>query len=191
MAKKEIVKKPLIKKKRKWYKILASQEFNRPEIGETLSSDPNLILKKTTQVYLNSLTNDPKNQNIILIFSVNKIENDFAYTELVRYELVPAFIRRVVKRDRNKIDESFVAETKDDLKVRIKPIVMTKSEAKGIIVTKLRKEIRENLIRNIKLLDCSELFMNTINRSLQNSLRDSIKKIYPIANCEIRILEKL
>lgn len=191
MAKKEIIKKPLIKKKRKWYKILGSQEFNRPEIGETLSSNPNLILNKRTQVYLNSLTNDPKNQNIKLIFSVNKIENDIAYSELVRYELVPAFIRRVVKRDRDKIDDSFIAETKDNLKVRIKPIVMTRNVAKGIIVTKLRKEIRENLLRNIKTFDYSELLMNTINHSIQNSLRDSIKKIYPIASCEIRILEKL
>ncbi|MBS3149286.1 hypothetical protein J4455_01150 [Candidatus Woesearchaeota archaeon] len=191
MARKEIIKKPLIKKKRKWYKILGSQEFNNPEIGETLSSDPNLILKKTTQVYLNTLTNDPKNQNIKIIFSVNKIENDIAYSELIRYELVQAFIRRVVRRDRNKIDDSFIAETKDNLKVRIKPIVMTKNQTKGIIVTKIRKEIRDNLLKNIKTLDLKELFMNTINHSLQNSLRESIKKIYPIASCEVRILEKL
>ena len=161
MARKEIIKKPLIKKKRKWYKILGSQEFNNPEIGETLSSDPNLILKKTTQVYLNTLTNDPKNQNIKIIFSVNKIENDIAYSELIRYELVQAFIRRVVRRDRNKIDDSFIAETKDNLKVRIKPIVMTKNQTKGIIVTKIRKEIRDNLLKNIKTLDLKELFMNT------------------------------
>lgn len=191
MGKKEIIKKPLIKKKRKWYKILAAQEFNRSEIGETLSSDSNLILNKKIQVYLNTLTNDPKNQNIKITFSVSKIENDIAYSELVKYELIPAFIRRVVKRDRNKIDDSFLAETKDDKKVRIKPIVMTKSEAKGIIVTKLRNEIRSNLIKDIKKFDYSELFMNIINRSLQNSLKDRIKKTYPIANCEVRILEKL
>jgi len=191
MGKKEIIKKPLIKKKRKWYILLASKEFNSVEIGDTLSSDPSLLINRTVEVNLAFLTNDMKKQNMRVTFKVTKLEEDGAHTELVKYELITAFLKRLVKRDRSKIEDSFLAKTKDDINVRIKPIIVTKNETNGIIESKLRNEVRDFLIKAIKTVDYNELFMNIINHGLQNSLRDNIKKIYPIASSEIRILEKL
>lgn len=191
MGKKEIIKKPLIKKKRKWYILLASKEFNSVEIGDTLSSDPGLLINRTVEVNLAFLTNDMKKQNMRVTFKVTKLEEDGAHTELVKYELITAFLKRLVKRDRSKIEDSFLAKTKDDINVRIKPLIVTKNETNGIIESKLRNEIRDFLIKSIKTIDYNELFMSIINHGLQNSLRDNIKKIYPIASSEIRILEKL
>jgi len=191
MGKKEIIKKPLIKKKRKWYILLASKEFNSVEIGDTLSSDPSLLINRTVEVNLAFLTNDMKKQNMRVTFKVTKLEEDGAHTELVKYELITAFLKRLVKRDRSKIEDSFLAQTKDDINVRIKPLIVTKNETNGIIESKLRNEIRDFLIKSIKTVDYNELFMNIINHGLQNSLRDNIKKIYPIASSEIRILERL
>lgn len=191
MGKKEIIKKPLIKKKRKWYILLASKEFNNVEIGDTLSSDPGLLINRTVEVNLAFLTNDMKKQNMRVTFKVTKLEEDGAHTELVKYELITAFLKRLVKRDRSKIEDSFLAQTKDSINVRIKPLIVTKNETNGIIESKLRNEIRDFLIKSIKTIDYNELFMSIINHGLQNSLRDNIKKIYPIASSEIRILEKL
>ena len=76
MGKKEIIKKPLIKKKRKWYILLASKEFNSVEIGDTLSSDPSLLINRTVEVNLAFLTNDMKKQNMRVTFKVTKLEEE-------------------------------------------------------------------------------------------------------------------
>jgi|SRR3989344_122843 len=191
MAKKEIIKKPLIKKKKKWYKIFASKEFNRQEIGQSPVSDTNLLIKKQISTNLVALTNDPKKQNIKVVFSVDKVEEDGAYTDLVKYELISAYVKRIVKRDKTKIEDSFIAITKDEKKVRIKPIVITKNKTKGQIASRLRNELRQYLLKHINTLSMEELFQSCINHTLQNSIRENIKKIYPINSSEIRILEKL
>ena len=81
--------------------------------------------------------------------------------------------------------------TKDEKKVRIKPIVITKNKTKGQIASRLRNELRQYLLKHINTLSMEELFQSCINHTLQNSIRENIKKIYPINSSEIRILEKL
>ena len=57
---KDVVK----KKRKKWYPILASQEFRQIEIGETTTSSPDSLIGRTVNANLSQLTRDMKKQNL-------------------------------------------------------------------------------------------------------------------------------
>ena len=82
-------------------------------------------------------------------------------------------------------------ETKDNVKVRIKPIVLTKTLGPHSILTLLRSMIREFIIAHFKKFTFDELIHQLINIEIQRALKDNLKKIYPISVVEVRYLRKL
>jgi len=191
MAKKTILKKTILKKKKKkWFPILASKEFDHMEIGETPSAEPTEIIGKKVVVNFMHLTNDIKKQNTKIHFKVNEVKDDKAYTEIVGISMSEAYTKRVVKKARNKLEDSFKAITKDNIPVQIKPFVITKNETKGSVLASLRKKTQEFLTHLAKENSYDSLLNLVLMNDAQKKLRENLKKIYPIAVSEIRVLEK-
>jgi ribosomal protein S3AE len=176
-------------KKKKWYPIAAPKLFQDELLGEILVDEPNLIMNRVLTTNLMNLTNDMKHQNINIKFRVNKIDDNVAYTELISYEMLPSSIKRLVRRDINKLDESFVCETKDNVLVRIKPFLLTKAATKGSKLKLLRKTMISLISKEIKHLSFDEVIEDVITRKLQNNVKAYLKKIYPLKICEIRYFE--
>lgn len=176
-------------KKKKWYPIAAPKLFQDELLGEILVDEPNLIMNRIVTTNLMNLTNDMKHQNINIKFRVNKIDDNVAYTELVSYEMLPSSIKRLVRRDINRLDESFVCETKDNVLVRIKPFLLTKVATKGSKLKLLRKTLINLISREVKRLTFDELIEDVITRKLQNNVKANLKKIFPLKICEIRYFE--
>ncbi len=187
MAETEILK----KKRKKWYGILASKEFNNLEIGETLASSDGVLVGRSIEVNLANLTNDPKSQNIKIKFKIKEVKGNEAYTEIYNYEMSSTYIRRVVKPGKGKIDDSILLTTKDDIKLRIKPLFLTKLLVKQSILTNLRKKSREYLQEYCKKNDYSKLIQDLVNHHVQNDLKNLLKKVYPLSVAEIRLMQRL
>ena len=171
--------------------ILATKEFNLMELGETLVAEPESLIGKKVVVNLFHLTNDMKKQNVKIHFKVHQIQDDKAYTEIVGMNMVEAFLKRVVKRARNRLDDSFEITTKDNIKIRIKPLIITKNETKGSILAALHAKSREFFTSAIKESTYEQVVGYMLTNELQKKLRDNLKKIYPVAVSEIRALYKL
>jgi ribosomal protein S3AE len=181
-----------IKKKRKrWVTILPSPHFRVPEIGETLTSDPQTLIGKTSTVNLMDLTRDPKKQNLKITFKITEIKDNRALTEIKRYEMLPSSVKRIVHQGKSKADASFVLVTKDNLKVRIKPLIVTRAKTARSILTKIRKEAESFLTIALKNQTFSDLIHSLLNFKIQTQLKQHLRKIYPITVCHIRILEKI
>ena len=191
MVKKEIIKKAILKKKKKkWVTIYASSEFNNIDIGETLVVEQNEVLGKTLEVNLADLTNDIKKQNILLTFAANKIQDQKVVCDIIGYELSPSYVKMVIKRARSKIEDSFLCSTKDDVKVRLKPVILTRSKAKGSILTLLRHKSRDYFVNNVKKQTYNEILADIMSHNLQKGLKEELKKIYPVSLTELRIFKK-
>lgn len=191
MVKKEIIKKTLVKKKKKkWVSVYASSMFNNVDIGETLVVESPEAIGKVLKVNLADLTQDIKKQNILLTFSANKIQDQRVVCDVTGYELASSYVKRVIKRAKSKIEDSFLCSTKDEVKVRAKPVILTRSKAKGSILTLLRHKSREYFISNIKKQSYDEVLSSIISHNLQKGLKDELKKIYPVSLTELRIFKK-
>lgn len=191
MAKKEIIKKTILKKKKKkWVSIYASNSFNNIDIGETLVEEPNEALGKTLKINLADLTQDIKKQNILLTFLANKLQDQRVVSDVVGYEISPSYVKRVIKRAKSKIEDSFLCSTKDEVKVRLKPVILTRSKAKGSVLTLLRHKSRTYFVDNVKKQSYEEVLSNIMSHNLQRGLKDELKKIYPVSLTELRIFKK-
>ena len=124
MAEKTTTQQEIKKKKKKWVSILASPEFNNQEIGETFLEEEQQAMGRVVEVNLMMLTRDPKKQNYNVYFKVNEVKNNQANTELFQYRIQIAQLKKITKQGKNKVDDSFIYNTKDDKKVTIKPILI-------------------------------------------------------------------
>lgn len=191
MANEPIKQSTLKKKKKKWISIYGTKDFKDANLGESYVTDSNMLMNKHLEVNLMELTNDIKKQNIKARFKITSVSENRAMAELIGYELVGSLVRRIVKRARSKIDDSFEVRTKDDVRVRVKPIVLTKTLGPHSMLTLLRSRIREFIIAHFKKFTFDELIHQLINVEIQRSLKDNLKKIHPISVVEIRYLRKL
>ena len=187
----QIKKEKIKKKKKKWYTVLSSAEFNKQVIAETMSSDPKSLMGRTIKVSLMNLTREIKHQNIKIIFSINSVNENNTLTEVVGYELVPSFIKRITRTGREKIDDVNIYETKDNIKLVLKLLIMTKSKTKRSILSNLRHKSKEFLTAKIQKQDYSELITSLISYALQKELKSTLSKIYPVAVCDVRVLKKI
>ena len=176
-------------KKKNWHTILAPKIFRNVVLGETLIAESKSALNKTITQNLTNLTYDIKKQNVNIKFIVDKVEGNKAYTSIIGYSMIPASIKRLTRRRSKKIELSFVCTTSDNKKIRVKPLIFARSLTKGSVTSKLNKTIIEYLTRTISKMTFDNLINDLINHKLQSSLRERLKKIYPLRIVEIKSME--
>jgi len=172
--------------KKKWYQILAPKEFNEVLIGETPSLDPRLLIGKIMTINLMGITRDIKKQNINMTFKVSGLKENKAETEVVGYKVMPAFIKRIIRRGRNNLHDSFVCKTSDEKNVRLKPLVITVNKTKGAVVNSLMKALKTNLTEYVRKITYKELVNEIVSHKLQSNLKIPLRKIYPLRSFEIK-----
>lgn len=181
----------LLKKKKKWFTIVAPKEFKEQVLGETSSFDESSLIGRKLSVNLMTLIGDPKKQNSKLIFRITEVKENKASTELISYVMLQTFVRRLNRKDVNKIEDSFVCETKDKVKIVFKSILITNNKTKNAVLTNLRAKAREFLTENTKEVTYNEVIDEIISTNVQRSLRSFLKKIYPLSVCEFKEVTRL
>ena len=175
-------------KKKQWYPINAPNQFNNIVLGETLVYEPKSMLGKTLSHSLMNLKNDVKKQNVNIHFKVVGIDGDRAITSITGYQITHSSVKRFVRRNSEKMDISFACETADNFLLRVKPLILTKSEVKGSVAAKLRNSVVTFVTKTIKNMSYDEIISDLISHKLQDMIKANLNKIYPLKVCEIRYL---
>jgi ribosomal protein S3AE len=178
------------KSKKKWYNVVAPI-FRGAVIGETLGYDQNDLKNRNLDLNFMSITNDPKTQNIRVLFKINDVKDNNAIVEVIGYELTLSYVKRVIRKDANKIADSYEYKTKDNVKVVVKPLVITRYKTNKSVLQSLRKNIRAFLEEEIKKNNFNDFINLIVYNKVQKALREKLKKIYPISACEFRIVKKV
>lgn len=181
----------IIKRKKKWFALVAPPEFNNLFLGDTPAFEPENVIGRTIVVNLMTLTKDPKKQSYNVTFKIKEVKNSEAQTECIRYELPTVHIKRLVKKSKEKLDDAFQIESKDNVKAMFKPLYVTKAMVQKSKLTLLRRKTREFVTALAKEKTFSELMMMVISTELQKTLRNELKKVYPLSVCEVRMLERV
>jgi ribosomal protein S3AE len=176
----------VIVKKKVWLPIIAPGLFNNQQIGEMyLTEDANPAGRRVT-VSLTVLTGDPQKQNVHISFDVVKKENNQLLTKTVGYSIVPAAVRKMMRRARERIDDSFCVKTQDGIAVRIKPALITRGRTKGSVLADLRSRMRAFIARSVASLTFIDFIKELVAHKFQRQLQDALRKIYPLQTCELR-----
>lgn len=110
--------------------------------------------------------------------------------ETVPYELrvLPCYIKRMVRRGTNYVEDSFDCEAADG-KIRIKPFLVTRRKVSRVVRKALRNKAREEICSIAKDLTIEEFFAEVLKNRIQKDLSLKLKKIYPLSLCEFRVLK--
>ncbi len=176
-------------KAKNWYQILAPSLFNNVPVAETLAETPNSLIGRVTEVSLQELTNDFRKSHIKLLFTVDKVEQNTAHTQLKGHVLTSDYLRRMTRRRKSRVDGVFDVETRDGALLRVKPFA---------IAEKRIQSSQKKLIRNVmKVVISKEGKTKTLNAFIKDCLDGKIgseiykncKVYYPVKRIEINKTE--
>jgi len=88
------------------------------------------------------------------------------------------------------VEDSFKAETLDS-EVIIKPFLITRKKVSRAIKKTLRNSTKNWIVDYLKTKNDYDIFSEILSNQLQKALSIRLKKIYPLAICEIRIFQIL
>lgn len=130
------------------------------------------------------LTRSLKGKSFELKLRVNH-ENGELKGEPVTLELAGSYIRKSIRKGTDYVEDSFAAECRD-FNVRIKPFMLTRKKVSRAVRNALRTNARNFIESYIKARTAGEIFSELTANKLQRELSFKLKKIYPLALCEIR-----
>ena len=171
----------IAKKKKKFFDVKI------PIIGKETQMQAYEVEELDGRFLKYDLTRALKGKSVMLTLNV-KVEKNEATTTPKKLEVMPYFIRRMVRKGTNYVEDSFDAECKD-ANLKIKPFLVTRRKVSRAVRKTLRDEAKKELLDYVKNKNAEELFSEVLQNSLQKKLSMKLKKIYPLALCEIRVLD--
>lgn len=178
------------KQKKTWFNIVTPKEFGNYVIGETMAIEPQKLIGRNVQANLMSMLNDPRKQSIQLTFKIKSVRDKNAATEIISYEVLPSHVRKKMRKGKNEIGDSFVTETKDNIKVRIKPFMITRTKTQRSKLALIKKMAREFITEKVKIQNLADVINEAISTKMQRELREKLNKIHPLAVCEFRMITR-
>ncbi len=133
------------------------------------------------------LTRFLKGKSIMISLKV-KIEGNKASAIPKKIQLMQYFLRRMIRKGTSYVEDSFSTNCKN-AQIRIKPFLITRRKVSRAIRNSLRKKAKEFLIENLKDKTYEQLFDDILKGKIQKPLSLTLKKIYPLSFCDIRVLE--
>ena len=177
------------KGKRKWFPIYAPTMFNNQLLGETFVWETEVIPDKHLTVNLMTLTGNPKKQNFDVFFKVVDLKEGKGVTKTLGLEMQHSSVRRLARRGRSKVADSFLVKTKKEEFVRVKPIIMTRSRTDNRTQSALRMKARSLLRELIKKYNFETVVNDIINMRLQRHIKNELSELFPVRSVDIRYIK--
>lgn len=116
------------------------------------------------------------------------VKDDKAVASPRMMRLLPYFIRRIIRKRTSYVEDSFVVLCNDG-SLRLKPFLITRKEVSRTVRNALRLATQEYLRDYCKDKSVDEVFSDVLQGRLQKPMLARLKKVYPLALCEIRHIE--
>lgn len=169
-----------------WYQILAPDYFDNKEIGMTPAGNADLLIGRTVQPTLYDLTGDFEKIHVKLRFKILEVAGQQAKTTFYGHEWSSDYLRGLVRRGTSRIDWIGPILTKDDYLMRISVIVFTITRAKTSHEQAVRKAVEKVIRAHAKKHVFDDLVQKVILGDLATDVFESVRKIIPVRECEIR-----
>ena len=103
-------------------------------------------------------------------------------------ELSISYIRKMMRKRTDYVEDSFQARCAD-VRVTIKPLLITRKKVSRAVRKNLRNTAREFILGYVKEKDYIEICNEILDGTLQKAMLPKLKKVYPLSFSDIRIFE--
>ena len=134
----------------------------------------------------NELDGDFSKMHVKVQFRISGVVGADALTEYIGQEFLKAHIRRQVRRDRGKIDDTVDVVTEDGFYIRIKPLMISRHRIKGSQKQQMRTLARDIILKAGATSTWVDFQKATLDGTLEAQIREAASKIQPIRDVMIR-----
>ncbi|ADB60286.1 ribosomal protein S3Ae [Haloterrigena turkmenica DSM 5511] len=174
------------KQEKRWYTVLAPEQFDRQELGETPADEPEKVYDRTIETTLGELNNNASENNTKLTFKITDVGSDSAYTEFVEHSLTRDYLRSLVRRGASKVEAYVTVLTTDDYRVQIQPVAFTTKKADASQEKAIRNQMVEMIEEAAAERSFEELIDSVVEGRLSSGIYGEAKTIYPLRRVEIQ-----
>jgi len=135
------------------------------------------------------LTRMLRGKSVDIKFKI-KADKEKAFGIPISSLLLGFFIRRMIRKGTDYVEASFKTECKDSV-LEIKPYLITRKKISRVVRAELRKKAIEYISDYVKEKTSKDIFLGIISNTFQKNISLKLKKVYPLALCEIRVLNIL
>lgn len=176
-------------KAKNWYQILSPSLFNNVPIAETLAESPEHLIGRVTEVSLQDLTNDFRKSHIKLLFTVDKVEQNTAHTQLKGHLLTSDYLRRMIRRRKSRVDGVFTVETRDGAIVRIKPFAIAEKRIQSSQKKLIRNVMNDVITKEGKTKTLNSFIRDCLEGKIGSEIYKHCKIYYPVKRIEVNKTE--
>src|SRR6056297_1912999 len=176
------------KRGKRWYTILAPEQFDREELGTTFADEPEKVEGRTIDVTLGELTGDAGANNTKLTFKITEVASDTAYTEFIKHELTRDYLRSLVRRGASKVDANITVLTTDDYRVQLQPAAFTTNKADRSQEQAIRRVMVDIVEEAASERTYEQLVDSVVEGRLSSAIYGEAKVIYPLRRVEVQKL---
>jgi small subunit ribosomal protein S3Ae len=176
-------------KAKNWYQILAPSLFDNVPVAETLAETPESLIGRVTEVSLQDLTNDFRKSHIKLRFTVDKVEQNSAHTQLKGHLLTSDYLRRMTRRRKSRVDGVFDVETRDGALLRIKPFAIAEKRIQSSQKKLIRNVMKEVIAKEGKTKTLNAFIRDCLDGKIGSEIYKNCKIYYPVKRIEINKTE--
>ncbi len=154
-------------------------------MAHTPADNPEFVNGRVTEVPLEQLTGDFSQKNFMIKFRVHETRGNNAFTTFDGHRLTSDYKRALTRRRNSRIDCNFVLNLQDNVKIRIKPIIMVDKRIKKSQEKMLRAVANKHIEEHISKLNLSEALKKIYSGDLSKEVAAALKSTYPTKRVEI------
>ena len=174
-------------KSKRWYTIRAPRHpWAFKVIGETIAEDEAMLIGRNYEILQNELDGDFSKMHVKVQFRITSVVGGDALTEYIGHEMLKDHIRRQVRRDRGKVDDTVDIVTEDGFYVRVKPLLISRNRIKGSQKQEMRTLAREVILKTGATTTWIDLQKSSLDGTLEAKIREAVSKMQPVRGVMIR-----
>ena len=177
-------------KSKEWYRVLAPPVFERREVAETLTDDPNKLLGRVVITTPNEIAPDSGSSNparpfIKMLLQVHDVKDKDCETRFIGHELTSDYVRRLARRRKTKVDVVFDVASKDATTAQYKVTAIADKRIQASQETALRHIIARSSTDFVVARDFNDVIRGIINGEMSRAVSQACKAIYPLRRIEV------
>lgn len=183
MAKSKKTTKKIKIKKKKWFEIALPQILKGNVFAESYAETPENLIGRTIKASLGQILS-PTKRHMSIKLIIKTIKTSIAHTIIKSIEVSAPYILRKTRKN-SKIGVKIAKEIADNVKVDLKVCAITKDHCLTTTKKEIRKILTEGVKKALKDIKKDALVMDLINGNIQNSIKNELKKVYPMKSVEL------
>ncbi|MBU2565417.1 MAG: 30S ribosomal protein S3ae [Candidatus Thermoplasmatota archaeon] len=176
-------------KAKEWYRVMAPEMFDNALIAETMADAPEKLIGRIVETTMRELKGDISKTHLKLRFQVSDVKGSDAQTKFIGHSLASDYIRRLSRKRRSLIDESYPVITKDGFELTVKALALAEKKIQSSQGTAVRNIMKDTINESAGNKPLGGFINEMISGGLSANIFSKCKSIYPLKRVEIRASE--